>query len=272
MKIPQEIRADILRYLKLAPVPLPDGEDGLSLWDDLFNLSKLPSSDSRFSDAHGDAWQHTVNNYDWDPDWILTDSRINILSLPDVIFAKFVDGIVNWNMNEPQRQAPVVDRLNSVLRPRGFELIKARSLGEFSEYRLSSKAATSANNQGRAHSANPAPLEYDGLHFRSRFEVALYRELKTSEFVFAPLPVLICPRRIEPDFVVLHKGLVFVVEVDGQHTHQETPVAAQQRLEDLEMHGAFVIRVLADGEANAEWAKKTLARIKEAIRRRLELK
>ncbi|WP_301426102.1 hypothetical protein [Carnobacterium sp.] len=28
----------------------------------LYNLDKLPSTDQSFSDAHGDVWQHTVNN------------------------------------------------------------------------------------------------------------------------------------------------------------------------------------------------------------------
>jgi hypothetical protein len=40
----------------------------------VFDLESLPSTDSRFRDAEGDIWQHTVNNPgDWDADWVFHD-------------------------------------------------------------------------------------------------------------------------------------------------------------------------------------------------------
>jgi hypothetical protein len=46
----------------------------------LFDLDKLPSTDGRFKDAHGDIWQHTVNNDDWSLDWIFSDDRFNLVT------------------------------------------------------------------------------------------------------------------------------------------------------------------------------------------------
>lgn len=56
----------------------------------LFDLSKLPSTDSRYKTADEDIYKHTVLNYDWPDEWIFTDSRFNILHLPDKLFLDFL--------------------------------------------------------------------------------------------------------------------------------------------------------------------------------------
>ncbi len=33
----------------------------------IYDLENMPSTDSRFSNAIDDIWQHTVNNDDWEP-------------------------------------------------------------------------------------------------------------------------------------------------------------------------------------------------------------
>lgn len=43
--------------------------DEVSFFSRLYNLSNLDSTDSRFKNANGDIWQHTINNDDWDWDW-----------------------------------------------------------------------------------------------------------------------------------------------------------------------------------------------------------
>jgi hypothetical protein len=56
----------------------------------LFDLSSLPSEDSRFKDAAGDIWQHRVNNLDWDSDWVFYDRRFNLLNADDDVFLGFL--------------------------------------------------------------------------------------------------------------------------------------------------------------------------------------
>ncbi|MBD1889323.1 hypothetical protein [Coleofasciculus sp. FACHB-SPT9] len=122
----------------------------------------------------------------------------------------------------------------------------------------SSKGVT---NQGRAHSANPAAIEHEGLLFRSQPEVQLFIALRDTGLPVMPLPVVTSngPRfkRIEPDFVVIRRGVTFVVEVDGDRWHQESPAAAQERLRHLEDEGVRIIRVPAKDCTTPDSAKKT---------------
>jgi very-short-patch-repair endonuclease len=79
-----------------------------------------------------------------------------------------------------------------------------------------------------------------------------------AKLAVAPLPVFVrigkSYNRIEPDFVVVHKGLTFVVEVDGDTFHKELPAEADKRLVPLTYEGVEVRRIRA-----AEVATDTLA-------------
>ena len=55
------------------------------IWD----LDYMPSFDSRFKNATGDIIQHTINNNDWDDNWIFSDSRFNLIRGDDEIFLRF---------------------------------------------------------------------------------------------------------------------------------------------------------------------------------------
>ncbi len=136
--------------------------------------------------------------------------------------------------------------------------------------------STGITNQGRAHSDNPAPIEYDGLHFRSNPEVFLFIALRHTGLSVMPLPVVICnkarSKRIEPDFVIIHQGMTFIVEVDGDCWHRETPAEAQVRLSHLEDEGVIIIRVMAE-DCNStpkakNAAKYVLSRIDKFLKSR----
>jgi hypothetical protein len=121
-------------------------------------------------------------------------------------------------------------------------------------------------NQGRARSTNIAPFEHDGLLFRSQAEILLYRALKASGITIAPLPVFVRGgaefRRLEPDFVLVHRGLMMVVVVDGDAFHPEAPVDAHERLSVLSREGVHTERVRAEDcgskEKADECAKKLI--------------
>lgn len=57
----------------------------------LYDLSSLPSTDTRYRDAHGDIWQHRVNNSDWDDDWVFSDSRFNLTHGDDDVVLAFLE-------------------------------------------------------------------------------------------------------------------------------------------------------------------------------------
>lgn len=56
----------------------------------LYDLTSMPSTDHRVSNAAGDIRQHRVNWRDWEDDWVFYDSRFNLLRAPDEIFLRFL--------------------------------------------------------------------------------------------------------------------------------------------------------------------------------------
>ncbi|TPG84750.1 hypothetical protein [Pseudomonas mandelii] len=104
-------------------------------------------------------------------------------------------------------------------------------------------------NQGRVRSDNIASKEHQGLLFRSQAEITLFKALCRAKIAVAPLPVFVRHgkkyHRLEPDFVVVYQGLTFVIEVDGDTYHHETPAQADQRLIPLTYEGVEVRRVQA---------------------------
>jgi hypothetical protein len=132
-------------------------------------------------------------------------------------------------------------------------------------------SGTKISNQGRVRSDNVAPLTADGLLFRSQPEIHLYRAFKAIGVSFAPLPVFIrggaAYSRIEPDFVIVHKGITMVVEVDGDTVHQETPAEAHARTTMLLHEGVHVERIPASECDNPERAKIAAQALLTAIQK-----
>jgi hypothetical protein len=70
--------------------------------------------------------------------------------------------------------------------------------------------------------ASRAPIEYNGMRFRSHTETRIAEALDEANVLYFPLPVAVRHRvRFEVDFLVIHKGRVGVLEVDGP-THKPT--------------------------------------------------
>lgn len=125
------------------------------------------------------------------------------------------------------------------------------------------------NNQGRVRSDNIAARSHDGLLFRSLPEIYLYNALKARGLYFAPLPVFLrggqTYQRLEPDFVLLYKGMVIVVEIDGATVHRESPAEAHSRTEGLLRHGVRVERIPAEDCASKEAAQRCAAKLMETL-------
>ena len=104
-------------------------------------------------------------------------------------------------------------------------------------------------NQGRVRSDNIASREHQGLLFRSQAEVTLFTAMTRAQLAVAPLPVFVrigkAYNRLEPDFVVVFKGLTFIIEVDGDTYHRESPADADKRLVPLTWEGVEVRRIRA---------------------------
>lgn len=88
----------------------------------LYDLKTLPSTDSRFSDAAGDIWQHCVNNYDWDDSWVFSDPRFDLLNGSDEKFLRFITRTVHPLVRRDDITERMVADLNTALAPDKYEL------------------------------------------------------------------------------------------------------------------------------------------------------
>ncbi|MFO0578925.1 MAG: hypothetical protein U1A78_33395 [Polyangia bacterium] len=131
-------------------------------------------------------------------------------------------------------------------------------------------------NQGRVRSTNIAPFECDGLLFRSRAEINLYRAFKTLSVAIAPLPVFVRGgqgyQRIEPDFILIHANTMMVVEVDGENFHPETPVDAHERLSLLSREGVHTERIRAVACDTPEKARASAEKLLGILQRRAAMR
>lgn len=129
-------------------------------------------------------------------------------------------------------------------------------------------------NQGRVRSDNVAANQHQGLLFRSKAEITLFAALTRARLAVAPLPVFVrvgkAYNRLEPDFVVVYKGLTFVVEVDGDTFHKELPAEADKRLVPLTYEGVEVRRIRADDLATDVDADAVVKELVEFMARRKE--
>jgi hypothetical protein len=95
----------------------------------LFDLATLPSEDSRFRDAAGDIWQHRINNFDWDDDWVFYDRRFNLLNGDDEVFLRFlcetIHPVVRPDVTEAER---LCQFYNEFLKNDGFQIVEKTRL------------------------------------------------------------------------------------------------------------------------------------------------
>ncbi|MCL2546164.1 MAG: abortive infection family protein [Oscillospiraceae bacterium] len=89
----------------------------------LYNLKDMRSNDGRFSDAYSDIWQHRVNNWDWDEDWVFYDGRFSIKTAPDDEWLRFLCESLHPAVREEKNNwNHFVSLVNQLLIVDGFEL------------------------------------------------------------------------------------------------------------------------------------------------------
>lgn len=89
-KISQITRQNIFDFIQVEEYWWAGRLEGSNFLSRMFDLENMPSNDNRFPNAAGDIWQHRVNNYDWEDDWIFNDDRFNLLNCDDSKFLDFL--------------------------------------------------------------------------------------------------------------------------------------------------------------------------------------
>jgi hypothetical protein len=120
----------------------------------LYDLEKLPSSDSRFRTASGDIHQHRVNNYDWDDDWVFHDRRFQLANSPDEMLLGFLAQMVHPVVQpDTQRAAQIIAELNKLLAPDGWMLKEHKQMSGRPVYAPARIGTGAGPSIGFAHEA-----------------------------------------------------------------------------------------------------------------------
>lgn len=135
-------------------------------------------------------------------------------------------------------------------------------------------AGQGINNQGNVMLTNRPRIVHDELFFRTIEEQYLYDALVSRRLPVMPLPVVLrtdgtkrpdgshC--RIEPDFCILYRGRLIIIELDGG-SHVESPADAEKRLQYLREAGAIVRRLKSETCADEEKAKVTVVGLLKSV-------
>ena len=122
MNISEVIRRNIIDYLLLRKYPFHGRLDLISFLKRIWNLSSMPSTDGRFKDAEGDIWQHMINNYDWEDNYLLYE-YLDLLGCNDVTFLKFLESCLHPVVLYDEKQvSETLSEFNKFLAPDGYRL------------------------------------------------------------------------------------------------------------------------------------------------------
>jgi hypothetical protein len=128
MEISESTRRDIIDYLITNNVRWSGRLEEPEFLNRLFDLSRLPSTDyrkSQFPTAYEDIWQHRVNNFDWNDDWVFYDSRFNILHTDDDKFLRFLCEMLHPVVrSDPEEVRSLQQLYNKYLRNDGYEIVE----------------------------------------------------------------------------------------------------------------------------------------------------
>ncbi|MCO6435535.1 MAG: abortive infection family protein [Phycisphaerae bacterium] len=128
-RISEVTRRRIFDQLALERIPWSGRLNEPDFLARLYNLKGMGSTDHRFGDAYGDIWQHRVRNLDWEPDWVFTDRRFDLLRCPDERVLRFLCETMHPVV---QPDEGVVGRLlgifNDALANDGFQIVETTQI------------------------------------------------------------------------------------------------------------------------------------------------
>ena len=124
-KLTQRIRTAVLDEMRARDVCWHGALDEVDFLSRIFDLSKLPSHDSRFATAAQDIYQHCINNDDWPSDWVYSDPRFRLYGADQDVFLRFLSQVLHPLVRRDRsEQAALADAFNGHLRRCGWELVE----------------------------------------------------------------------------------------------------------------------------------------------------
>lgn len=124
-QISERTRAAILDEMRARETVWHGALDEIAFLSRIFDLTSLPSHDSRFQNAEQDIWQHCINNFDWAQDWVYSDPRFRLYAAEQDIFLKFICEVLHPIVRKNDSEQDALARaFNGHLRADGWELIE----------------------------------------------------------------------------------------------------------------------------------------------------
>lgn len=135
----------------------------------LYNLRKLPSTDSRFADAAGDIYQHRTNNYDWDDNWVFDDPRFELRHGTDEILLNFLSEIFHPAVrSEREAWGLFLKAINDLLKPDGYQIVAKGQISGRDIYGWERLAETNAVANAQVQAINEI---FNSQYISSQIEI-----------------------------------------------------------------------------------------------------
>jgi hypothetical protein len=150
-EVSEVTRRTIIDYLVTSDTRYSGRLDEDDFLSRLYDLSKLPSTDSRMRTALGDIRQHRINWQDWEDDWVFYDSRFNLFRASDDEFLRFLCETLHPVVREADAVRTLVDAYNAELRADGWQLVEAKQMSGkpiFNAKRIKGRAEISSEPTG----------------------------------------------------------------------------------------------------------------------------
>ncbi|MBO9457388.1 abortive infection family protein [Paracoccus sp. R12_1] len=124
-KIGERTRAAILDEMRARGTAWHGALDEIAFLSRIFDLTAMPSHDSRFQNAEQDIWQHCINNFDWSQEWVYSDPRFRLYAADQNIFLKFICEVLHPIVRKDDAEQDALARaFNGHLRTDGWELVE----------------------------------------------------------------------------------------------------------------------------------------------------
>ena len=125
-EITEPTRLNIFDELTLRGMAPSGRLDEVEFFQRVFNLTDMPTTDYRtaqFPDMAADLRQHRVRNTDWDDDWWVRDSRLDLLHVPDETFLRFLAAMVHPVVRpDATERGAYLEVFNTRLAAEGWEI------------------------------------------------------------------------------------------------------------------------------------------------------
>jgi hypothetical protein len=128
-RIRRQTRQNIIDGLRIDNIGWSGKLDDIAFLARIYDLQTLPSYDSRYKDAAGDIYQHRVNNFDWEDDWVYDDDRFALQCGLDETFLRFLCETIHPVVRPDKDEAiKLATQYNDQLRQDGWELVEVERI------------------------------------------------------------------------------------------------------------------------------------------------